>query len=239
MSQGSNWRTPQFDSVGPVTFRLCVALVGASVLFTLTERSVAFGIKDLIFTIPAILDLEVWRLLTYPFLEADFFGLLMSVVIVYLFGRHFEAQWGGHAFFRFFMVSSVGGAILAIPIHFLIAPVVPFHEVGVAMGPGAAIDAMLVALALSMPDSNILLGFVLPMPARKTIYVVLGIEVVMGIMSGSAALSVTLGGMAMGYLMVTGNWRPGRWLGRWRIARLQKSRRGLHVVPPQKDRTLH
>ena len=51
-------------------------------------------------------------------------------------------------------------------------------------------------------------------------------------------LGVTLGGLAMGYLLVTGYWRPSRLRDLLKMWQLRKRRRGLYVVPP-KDKTLH
>ena len=99
---------------------------------------------------------------------------------------------------------------------------------------------MLVALALTNPQSNVMFGFVLPIKTKTVVYLILGLQLVFGIMTGAAELSTTVGGMLMGYILVTGLWRPHILFDRWRIWTLRKRRRGLHVVPPrQKDQTLH
>jgi hypothetical protein len=82
-----------------------------------------------------------------------------------------------------------------------------------------------------------LFGFVLPMRTRTVIFVILGLELVAGILGGAAALSITVGGMLMGWILVTGNWRPTRLWGRLR-ALFSRRRRGLYVVPPRGP-TLH
>lgn len=225
--------------MGPATKWLMGLIVGATVLFFLTERAFGIGIKDLIFTVDGILSLELWRLVTFPFVEYDPLSLVISLVVLYFFGRFFETQWGSGAYARFYLASSVGAAIIAVPLGFVINLVAPFNEIGVAAGPDAAIDAMLVAMALMAPDSHVLFGFILPMRARTVVLAVLGMQVVFGIMSGAAALGVTLGGMAMGYVLVTGIWRPERLLARLRVWRLRKRRKGIYVVPPGGDETLH
>jgi len=223
---------------GRTTRALCVTLFVVSLVGSLTQRSFGLGVADLSFQVGALLNLEVWRLLTYPFVESSPWNLLLSILFLWLFGGWFESRWGTRDFFRFFMIASVGAGVLAVPLCMLINLALPFRDLGLAEGPGAALDAMLVAMALTSPDSNVLFGFVLPMRARTVVLVVLGIQLVIGIQTGSAVLSITLGGMAMGYLLVTGNWRPKRWLARWRSARLRAPRRGLYVVPPR-GRTLH
>lgn len=235
------YRRPSFafHDVGPVTKALCAAILGISLVASVTERSLGVGISQLEYSIPGLLNWELWRLFTYPFVERSPFGLILGLVVLWLFGSFFERTWGSRDFLRFFAVSCVGAGLIAIPLGFAINLVGLFRDVGVAHGPEPAIDAMLIAMALMAPNSNILFGFVLPIKAKNLIYILLGFELVVGIMTGAATLSTTLGGMAMGYLLVTGHWRPSRLVAKIRLWRLGKRRQGLYVVPPNNDKTLH
>ena len=230
----------QLPSMGPVTKWLCIAIVGVTLVATITQRSYGVGVSDLVFAVGPVLDLQLWRLVTFPFVELQFFGLVLDLLVLYFFGRFFEAQWGSRHYLRFFFVSSVGAAVLAIPLSFLVDLVAPFNEIGMAAGPGAAIDAMLVALAVTVPNSNVMFGFILPIRAKTLVLLVLGFQVIAGVMNGAAALSVTLGGMLMGYLLTTGMWRPERLGARLRSWLQRRRRRGLRVVDrPRRDETLH
>ncbi len=224
--------TPQ---TGPATRLLVGLLVGASVFAALAGR---FGLPifDLLrFSVPNVLRGELWRLLTYAFLRDSPVSLVLSAVVVFLFARTCESSWGARDFLRFFLLSSVGGAACAIPLHLLINVTGLFGDAGRALGPDAAIDAMMVAMVLNAPDTKVMFGFILPMPAKQVILLLLGFEVLAGLMDGLANLSITLGGMLMGYLLVTGIWRPKRLLEevvRWRQRR--RRRIGLYVVPPKR-----
>ncbi len=228
--------------MGPATKWLLISILAVTVVFTVTQRLVGYGIKELIFTVEGVLALELWRLVTFPFVETDVLGLALSLLFLYFFGRFFENEWGSRYYARFFIISSVGAAVLAVPLSFVIDFVFGelIREIGLAAGPNAAFNAMLVAMAVTLPDSNVLFGFVLPMRARTMIYVVLGLQLVTGLMTGAAAMSVSLGGMIMGYVLVTGIWRPDRLRTRIRLWQLRRGRGrgGLHVVPPR-DKTLH
>ncbi len=223
----------------PVTATISIAIVVTSMVGRLLDTRFGFGISTLHFTTTSIFELELWRLVTYPFVESTFLGLVLGVLVFWIFGGWFESRYGHRDFLRFFAYSSIGAALFAVPLSYLVNLLMPFYDPGIAEGPGPAIDAMLVALALSSPNSNVLFGFVLPMKARTIIYFILGLQVVMGVMNGAAALSVVLGGMLMGYLLVTGTWRPSRLFGKLKLWRMKKRRRGLYVVPPSKDKTLH
>lgn len=222
----------------PITAILCGAILVISLVGAILQRKLGFGLSTLSFSRDAIFNLELWRLVTYPFVESTFLGLLLGILVLWIFGGWFETAYGERDYLRFFVLSSIGAAVLAIPLSFIVNLVMPFSDPGMAEGPGAALDAMLVAFALANPSSNILFGFVLPIRARTVVFIILGLEVIRGIQSGVAGLSITLGGMAMGYLLVTGNWRPNRLFHRLHLKRLKKRRSSLYVVPP-KDHTLN
>jgi membrane associated rhomboid family serine protease len=222
---------------GPVTRVLCVTILVVSLVGTLTQRKLGFGVANLNFNVAEVMAGEVWRLLTYPLVESSPINLMFSLLVLWLLGAQFESRWGERDFLRFFLLAALGAAVLAIPLSYVVNLVMPFTDVGAAEGPWTVISAMFVAIALANPESNILFGFLLPIPARTALYILLGIQLVIGIMTGAAALSTTLGGMAMGYLLVTGNWRPRRWVPRVRLPRRRK-RTDIYIVPPR-DRTLH
>ena len=159
---------------GNTTKWLCGLLIGVSVLGALAGRYTSFGPEELRFRADAVLQGDLWRVVTYAFVKTSSLGLLFSALVLWMFGRWYENSWGGRDFLRFFLASTIGGAILAIPLTWLLNLVMPFHDLGIAEGPDAAIDAMMVALALSAPNSNVLFGFILPVPARSIIFISAG-----------------------------------------------------------------
>ncbi|MEE8408122.1 MAG: rhomboid family intramembrane serine protease [Myxococcota bacterium] len=223
----------------PGTAALSAAILGISLTAKLTEQFFQFGIPNLNYQLPGILNLELWRLVTYPFAISSFLNLMLGILVLWMFGGWFETSYGTRDYLRFFFAATIGAGILAIPFTFLVNMVMPFFDPGLAEGPDPAFDAMLVALALTSPNSNILFGFVLPMRAKTVIWIILGLHVVSGIYNGAAAMGVSLAGMAMGYLLVTGYWRPSRLRDLTKMWRLRRRRQGLYVVPPKKDHTLH
>ena len=137
--------------------------------------------------------------------------------------------------------SDLGAAVLEVPLNLILNPVLEnillFKDQTLASGPNPVIDAFLVHLAIVAPRSNILLGFVFPVQTRQVVYFVLGIELLFGLMTGMATISVTLGGIAMGYLLTTGKWRPSS----WNIPKTKGTkRRGSHLRVVKDDKpTLH
>ena len=221
----------------PVTMLLCTVLAVVSLVGTLIGRQTGIGLNLLNYQVGAILDLELWRFFTFPFVESTLWGFLIGLLVLYMFGGWFESTYGRWDYLRFFIVSSLGAGLVAIPLTFLITLIMPFSDVGIAEGPDAAINAMLVAMAFHAPTASVLF-FIFPMRARTMIFIILGYEVIQGIYTGAAGLSMTLAGMLMGCLLVTGYWRPTRLIDLARLYVFRRRRRALYVVPPR-DRTLN
>lgn len=224
----------QLPPVQTATKWLCGVLLGCTLAAWISGRRFGVGVDMLAYQAHGVLSGELWRLITYPFVENTTMGLLLSLLVLWMLGNVFERQWGARYFVQFFLWSAVGAGLFAIPIGYVVNLIMPFTDVGLAVGPDPCIDALLVSMAVAMPNANVLFGFVLPMRARTLIYVVLAIEVISGIQTGTSAVSMTLSGMLMGYLLGTGNWRPKRWwehLSSWWRRRRNHGR--LHVVPPR------
>lgn len=230
---------PAAGPPGPYTQSLVGLLVGTSVLVTLLERRVPGLWHQLEFSRDAVVHGELWRLVTYPWLKAEPLGLLISAVVFYLFCQVHERMWGGPRMARFVVLALLGAGVLAVPLGFVLGAVLPFGDLPYATGPEAAIDAMLMATALQAPRNQMLFGFVLPMQARTFVWLMVGFEVVSGLMSGVGRLSFTLAGLAMGYVLTPRGPNTGL-MGLWTTWQRRRQRQRLYVVPPKKpDRTLH
>lgn len=229
----------QLPPTGPATKWICILIGVISLVGSVTERKTGIGNSLLIFRANEVLELELWRTFTYAFVEQHPLGLILSILVFWIFGRIYESQWGTRDFVRFCFFSAVGAAFLAIPLGMLINLVMPFNDLGVAQGPGPIIDAFLVSLAVTAPNSNVLLGFVIPVRVRTLLYFILGYELLSGLMNGVASFSIVLGGMVMGYLLTTGYWRPRKLLAELNLWKFRRRRSGIHIVPPKNDTTLH
>ena len=149
MSQQPAWL--QGPPTGQGTKILCIVAVAASVLSTITERSLGIGASDLSFDGNAVLDGQLWRVFTYPFIMPSPFNLLLSLFIFWLFGRSFESQWGTPYFLRFVGFATIG-AVLAVPINLLLSQCWRvFYSLKIRLSPAARIPS-------SMPSSFTLLS---------------------------------------------------------------------------------
>jgi len=134
----------------PVTLGLGSTLALVSVVGTLAERQTGVGLNLLDFRVDLVLSFQLWRLVTYPFVESTLWGFLLSLAVLWLFGGWFELRYGARDYLRFVAFSGVGAGLLAIPLTFLLDLVLPFEVVGIAEGPTPIFNAMLVATALAV-----------------------------------------------------------------------------------------
>lgn len=220
---------------GPGTRWLCGLMVGITLIGSLVDRRGIPLTELLVFHRDRLVHGEVWRLFTYPWLAATPFGLVVSTVVLYLFGSSQEQLWGTRRFVRFVGLTIVGAGVIAVPLGYLLGALLPFVDDPVALGPDAIIDAMLMTMALDAPRSRILFGFVLPLEARTFVWLMVGLDVVNGIMAQVSHLSLTLAGLAMGFVLHT-KWRPPFMRRGRRVKTTPWAASHLHVVPPQKNR---
>ncbi|OGQ89567.1 MAG: hypothetical protein A2289_24405 [Deltaproteobacteria bacterium RIFOXYA12_FULL_58_15] len=210
-------------------------LIVVSVVGAILQRKWGISSSVLTFQRDGILNLQLWRTVTYAVVETDLLEMVQSLVFLWAFGGWFETTFGHERFVRFFLAATLGGAVLALPLSYLVDLLLPFADTG-SQGPAPALNALVVAYAIANPKSNVLAGLVLPVRARTVIFFLLGFEILRGFLDGLAALSITLGGMTMGYLVFTGHWNPVFWRDRLREQRLNKRRKSLRVVPPNREK---
>jgi membrane associated rhomboid family serine protease len=158
------------------------------------------------------------------------------MLFLFFLGPTLEGAWGRRSFLRFFLVSGMGAGI-AVVIAGLLFPYFDHATLGMS----GALNAMLMAFAIANPNAPMRFMFVLQMTARQLVWVVVLIEVLAAV-SGNreASFPAHMGGLAMGYLLVTGNWRPSRWnlpffKGRGKKTKLSGKAGNLRIVRSDDD----
>jgi len=154
-----------------------------------------------------------WTLFTAMFITGGLFGLIIRLIILYLFGRIFERQFGPKFMAGLYILSGLICGIVAVSLQFIFSltvdPTVSSYAISSSGGMGIAFIALYVLLFGPNTEMNLLIYFI---PIRlKTIhvyYVFVGFEIVwliIGLASGSyvtVAMSVgnissTLAGIIM------------------------------------------
>ncbi len=143
--------------------------VGALVFATaITSLVVAVASRhvfsfELVALVPAkVWALELWRAITWSFVEGSPFALLFTLFALYWFGGDLAVGWGPRRFLRVYagMAAIVTGATCVL--GFLDPDVMAFPYLGAR----PLTEGLIVAWGLSNADRQVLLFFVLPLSGR-------------------------------------------------------------------------
>ncbi len=137
---------------------LVVNVIGLfSSLFNLTDSNTLNPLVKIL-ALPADLSLlgsKPWTLLTYMFLQENFFHLLFNIVMLYFGGKIFKEYLNQAKLFWTYIIGGVFGGLFFI-LSFNIFPV--FDSItsqSIAMGASASVLAIIIAIATYVPDYTV------------------------------------------------------------------------------------
>ena len=185
---------------------------------------------------------RVWQLITYPFVHApaDFFGVIFDVLLIWVLGGLFAKRWRQGHFVFFLAACALVGALTGG----LGAWLLPETFSPVLTGMDAPILGLFVAFHLVFGSDYVrLMGLSEPIQAKWILYVVLGMDVLFFFTGSNPDLAVQAGGLATGWFLVTGRWRP-RKMQRWlekkgSDARWERKRNRFKVIDGGRGPTVH
>jgi membrane associated rhomboid family serine protease len=109
----------------------------------------------------------IWQMLTYPFGPPGLISELFSLLSVWFFGSTLEDERGSRWLGEFFLVSTIGGGILASLLSYAVASRVPALDPSHAtIGLWPFVLALLLAFARFHGDSELRVYFVIPIKAK-------------------------------------------------------------------------
>lgn len=170
----------------------------------------------------------VWQPLTYMFLHAGLFHLLLNMFVLWMFGAEIERLWGTEEFLKYYVVCGLGAAALLFV----------FNWSTYTIGASGAVLGVLLAFGMLFPERYIYLYFLIPVKAKWLVAGIAALEVVYLVAGsrGGIANAAHLGGMATGYVWLKRRGTGGggtleRLASKWR-------RRKLKIVEGGRERTL-
>jgi membrane associated rhomboid family serine protease len=208
-----------FGGIPPGVKFLLIALatlsIGTSALSAWKSREVgAFVAQQLWFRPEDLLGGKVWQLATYTLFSPDPMGLILSALVLWMFAGTLERRWGTRRFLTFYFLSVVLAGLLTT----VLSLAVPSLRAVPNAGSWTAIEALCAAFALSFPNEQILLMFVLPIQARYLIHISVAITALYALMDGRVLPSVTpMFGLVVGAALTSRAARPRQFLLRLRV----------------------
>jgi membrane associated rhomboid family serine protease len=191
--------------------------VGLSLIFLMSDLATRQTIAEYVAATPTNVfeHFRVWTLATSPFLELDFIGLLLHVLVLWMFVPTLERFWGTPRFYRFVAVTSLVGTAVGVGVGYLLGQMsTPI------LGLNPFIDASIVAFGIVYARQPVQFFGVLPLTGRQLMYGYLGFRLLFVLLQQVWVMGAALGAaMLASALMTSKRWSPGLAWRRWRIAR--------------------
>lgn len=230
-----NWQNPYSGlSSGPyLTKTVKILIVVNVILFVLIHLLPKFAWFSLLALVPSYVfaKLRLWQLVTYMFLHAGLWHLVLNMLMLWFFAPAIETAWGRKQFLFYYFFTGIGAGLCSFATS--------FHSSIPVVGASGAIFGILVAYAVMYPETVILLFFVFPMKIRHAVLILVGINL-LGILSSpnsGIAYFAHLGGGLFGYLYLKSEWLK-RQISYLNLANLKSWRARKKVnrkQPPKED----
>jgi membrane associated rhomboid family serine protease len=141
-------------------------------------------------------NFQIWQLITYQFLHANFSHILFNMFGLWMFGVEIENLWGSRKFLYFYLLCGVSAGLF----HLFLSPLL--GEAAFTLGASGAIFGVLVAFGLFFPNRLIFLYFFIPVKAKYLIGFFVILEFFMVNSGGNVAHLAHLGGALAGFIFI-------------------------------------
>jgi len=174
---------PRLGSSKLVTRWLLVTLV-ASIIAAVDRGFLSFWAA----LIPAkILRGELWRLVSWVFVERGPTPLIVTLVVIYKFGSELAERWGDRRLLRFMLE-----IVLAASAATCLIAAIAGRTYIARCGGWAATDALVIAWARQFPERGLTLYGVLTLRGRDLVMVTVGTAILFAIYFGPLAMAPEL-----------------------------------------------
>ncbi|MCH5599633.1 rhomboid family intramembrane serine protease [Niabella ginsengisoli] len=145
-----------------------------------------------------------WQIVTHMFAHAAsgqymFFHILFNMFALWMFGRVLENLWGSKRFLIFYMICGLGSAVVHLTMQYIMGG----HEM--AVGASGAVFGVLVAFAMTFPNTELYLMFVpIPIKAKWAILGLIAIDLFGGVTRSGSDIAhfAHLGGALTGFILL-------------------------------------
>lgn len=175
-------------------------LIANAVVFLVTVV-VGYGpMADLFAFSPGRLLTRPWGMLTYMFVHAGLWHLLMNLLFIFFFGPPLESRWGSDLFIKFYLICGLGGVLLSFA----------FSGASI-VGASAACYGILLAFAMIWPNVTVYIWGLVPVKVKWLVIfmVALSFASAIGPARDGVAHLAHLGGAIAGFLLLQSGLMPG------------------------------
>jgi membrane associated rhomboid family serine protease len=174
-----------------------IIIIALVVIFILSQISKGALGSYLALSLSGISSGLVFQMITYPFIEASFMGLLFECLLLWFIGSELENKWGRKFYIEFFLVSVLSVAPLYLILSKTLGLTAPL------MGITGFNYALLVAYAIIYSERQLMFMMIFPLKAKYFCMLLAGIQLYTGFFSGAGAVSFShLAAMGFAFLFL-------------------------------------
>jgi membrane associated rhomboid family serine protease len=130
---------------------------------------------------------QVWRLATWPLVEAGPIQLVLTCAAIYKFGGELAVRWGDRRLRRFVLQIVVAASVITC----LLAAITGTHWLARAGG-WAISDLLVIAWARQFPNAVLQVYGLLQLSGEKLVYVTVGVSILLAVFVGPVAMAPEL-----------------------------------------------
>jgi membrane associated rhomboid family serine protease len=174
---------------------------------------------------------EVWRLVTWVFIEPSAMTLIFSCLVIYWFGRPLAEEWGSRHFLQVYAGVAAFTAVNTCVLALVDRDIVPYPF----LGAWPMAEAITVAWGLWFPTREIRIYFIIPVKGVVLAWGTVAVTIIYAVYAGWEHYVPSL--LAEGAMLAWLHREPvtERWA-RWRRARVLASRQRQHrAVAKRRD----
>ena len=225
---------PGWRALPPVTRSTLALSVAADLLGLLAPGTASLLAAD---SAAIAGRLEIWRLVTYPFVLQGIWNLLFGLLLFWALGSELEPSWGSRRYALFLLAATAVASVLGVGAALLLPPRFDLPGYGIS----GLLTATIAAWALVGPRLPVSFFGVLPM-TRAGFALLSLVIVVFGELEASRSLIrllFLLGGLPVSWLFTRGRGHRGGPSGRTFRRGGFGVRRRFRVVPPEEPGRFH
>lgn len=180
-----------------------VGIIG--VLFNISGFSEQAWLIKKQFWIPALLSeflSRPWTIITYAFMHGGFMHILFNMLTLYWFGRLFVEYLGSDKLVAVYVLGAVFGALFYLLAYNTIPFFIPDAHLAQMVGASAAVNAIVVAAAVLLPNYTFFLLFLGPVKIKYIAAVAVLLSVLGADGENAGGNIAHLGGALIGFIYI-------------------------------------
>jgi membrane associated rhomboid family serine protease len=146
--------------------------------------------------------LQLWRIITFQFLHANFWHILGNMFFLFSFGGMVEPYLGARRFLAFYLICGIGGGLIFL----LLGAVGLVLPNTVLVGASAGIFGVIVAAMRLTPATRIRMLVMMLFPIDLTVlqlgWIAIGLSAYVMLKDGDAGQASHFGGIVVGYFLI-------------------------------------